>query len=236
MTSSIPSPPTPTPPIPSPIAIDGPAAAGKGTLARALATHFNFAHLDTGMLYRHVAYLVLQASGNPDNEADSLQAVQKLQPFAVDEKSLRTNQIAAAAAKVAAQPQLRAKMLDLQRNFATHPPNAKAGAVLEGRDIGTIICPAAPIKLFITAQVEIRAHRRWLELKQADPSLQEAQVLAALQARDKKDFSRPVAPLKQAANALLLDTSNLAIKDVFKAALTLIEQKALEIQTAQNID
>jgi len=216
---------TPAPPIPSPIAIDGPAAAGKGTLARALAQHFNFAHLDTGMLYRQVAYLVLQAGGKPDNEADSLQAVQKLHPFTIDEKNLRTGKIAAAAAKVAAQPHVRAKMLDLQRHFAAHPPNAKAGAVLEGRDIGTIICPDAPIKLFVTAQVEIRAHRRWLELKQADPSLQEAQVLAALQARDEKDFNRPIAPLKQAQDALLLDTSNLAIKHVFEAALTLIKQK-----------
>ncbi len=206
------------------IAIDGPAAAGKGTLARRLASHLDYAYLDTGALYRGVAHLVLQQNGDPQNEADAVKAARALDPLSIDAKAIRTAQVGAAAAKVAAIAQVRAEILDLQRRFAQQPPGGR-GAVIDGRDIGTVVCPQADVKIFVTARPEIRAHRRWLELKEKDPTLLEADILADLRQRDKLDEERPIAPLKQAEDALLLDTSELAIEEAFEMALALIKSK-----------
>ncbi|MGC6475266.1 MAG: (d)CMP kinase [Parvibaculales bacterium] len=206
------------------IAIDGPAAAGKGTLARRLARHLDYAYLDTGALYRGVAHLVLKQNGDPNNETDAVNAARALDPLSIDAKAIRTAQVGAAAAKVAAIAQVRAEILDLQRRFAHQPPGGR-GAVIDGRDIGTVVCPQADVKIFVTARPEIRAHRRWLELKEKDPKLQEADILADLRQRDKLDEERPIAPLKQAEDALLLDTSELAIEEAFEMALALIKSK-----------
>lgn len=217
------------------IAIDGPAAAGKGTLARKLAAHLDYAYLDTGALYRSVAYFVVQAGGDPAQSLDALagaktlnaamgnQTPSSLPSSLPTDNAIRTGEIGLAAAKVAIHPEVRAEILDLQRQFAATPPDGKGGAVLDGRDIGTVVCPDADAKIFITASAEIRAHRRWLELNAQDKTIQEADVLADLTRRDEADRTRKIAPLKPAEDALLLDTSNLAIEDAFKTALARIK-------------
>ena len=207
---------------PSPIAIDGPAAAGKGTLAKKLGCHFNFACLDTGALYRGVALLVLQAQDNPTDPQKSLKAAQKLDIDNIDHTAIRSAEVGQAAADVAVHQGVRSCILDLQRHFAANPPAGKDGAILDGRDIGTFVCPDAPVKLFVTASAEIRAHRRWLELSVNDPSLKEADILEAVIARDTKDMERAIAPLHPAEDAHLLDTSDLGIENAFEAALKLI--------------
>ncbi len=213
-----------TPPI---IAIDGPAAAGKSTLAKKLAAHFNFAHLDTGSLYRGLAHLVTQAGGDPSCVDDVLQAVGQFDPDKIDRAAIRTAEIGLAAAKLAVLPQARAQILTFQRDFAAQPPHGKKGAVLDGRDIGTVVCPQADAKIFIEANAQTRAHRRWLELKArtAAETPSQAQVLADIVARDKSDQTRKIAPLKAAEDALLLNTSNLSIEEAFKAALVLVVEK-----------
>ncbi|MGC6511799.1 MAG: (d)CMP kinase [Parvibaculales bacterium] len=209
------------------IAIDGPAAAGKGTLARRLAEHMEYAYLDTGALYRGVALLVVQNGGDPSNPDQALSAARALDPTAIDGKAIRTTEIGAAAAKVAALAGVRSEILDLQRRFAASPPGDRKGSVLDGRDIGTVVCPDADHKIFVTASAEIRAHRRWLELREKNPQLAESQVLTDLRERDRLDAERPIAPLKPAEDALLLDTTELAIEEAFETALALItEQKA----------
>ena len=213
---------TPAPPI---IAIDGPAAAGKSTLAKNLADHFDFAHLDTGSLYRGVAHLVAQAGGNPSNLNDVLPAVAQFDPDKIDRAAIRTAEIGLAAAKLAILPQVRAEILTFQRDFAARPPHGKKGAVLDGRDIGTVVCPQADVKIFIEASAKTRAHRRWLELKTHNPTIPEAKVLADVMARDRADQTRKIAPLKAAEDALLLNTSNLSIEEAFKAALVLVVEK-----------
>lgn len=209
---------------PSPIAIDGPAAAGKGTLAKKLGSHFNFAYLDTGALYREVALLVLKAQDDPTDLQKSLEAAQKLDIDKIDHTAIRSAKVGQAAADVAVHEGVRSCILDLQRHFATNPPAGKDGAILDGRDIGTFVCPDAPFKLFVTASVEIRAHRRWLELSVNDPSLKEADILEAVVARDKKDMERAIAPLRPAEDAHLLDTSDLGIESAFRTALALVEK------------
>ena len=206
----------------SPIAIDGPAAAGKGTLAKKLGEHLNFACLDTGALYRGVALLVLQAENDPTDPQKSLEAAKKLNIDAIDHTAIRSAEVGQAAADVAVHQDVRTCILELQRNFAASPPARKDGAILDGRDIGTFVCPDAPVKLFVTASPEIRAHRRWLELSVTDPALKEADILAAVIARDKKDMERAIAPLRPAEDAHLLDTSDLGIENAFEAALKLI--------------
>lgn len=207
------------------IAIDGPAAAGKGTLAKRLAEHLHYAYLDTGALYRGVALRVVMSKGDPSNLDDAIQAARSLNPGEIDKHAIRTTEIGAAAAKVAAMSEVRSEILDLQRRFASNPPDNCSGAVLDGRDIGTVVCPGADHKIFVTASPEIRAHRRWLELREKNPNLRESQVLADLRARDKLDAERPIAPLKPAEDALLLDTTELAIEEAFETALALITEK-----------
>ena len=185
------------------VAIDGPAAAGKGTIGRALAAEFGFAHLDTGLLYRAVA----AKGGDPVAEALGLRAEDLTAP---DLRSLAAGQ---AASRVAAVPEVRAALVAFQRRFA----RSEGGAVLDGRDIGTVICPEAEVKFYVTASPEIRAHRRWLELG-GDP----ARVLAEVLERDRRDMGRMAAPLKPAPDAVMLDTSVLSVAEAVQAAARVV--------------
>ena len=208
------------------IAVDGPAASGKGTLARRLATHFDYAYLDTGALYRAVGVHVLSTGGDPADDAAALSAAQQLDMTSLNNAqtraALRTAEAGIAASLVAAKPQVRACILQAQRDFAHNPPEGKAGAILDGRDIGTIVCPEAAHKLFVTASPQVRAERRFLELRQDDDQLELATVLQDIQDRDARDSQRTVAPMKQAADAHLLDTSDLSIEEALQAALAFI--------------
>ena len=210
------------------IAVDGPAASGKGTLARRLAAHFDYAYLDTGALYRAVALGVLQAGGDAADDAAALAAAENLNMAKLDEPdfaaALRTAETGLAASLVAAKPPVRAAILQAQRAFAATPLDGKAGAVLDGRDIGTVVCPQAAAKLFITARADIRAARRHKELLAQGARLSLAEVLADIEARDARDAGRETAPMKQAADAHLLDTSDLSIEEAFKAALALVRE------------
>ncbi len=206
------------------IAVDGPAAAGKGTLARALAEHFGFAYLDTGSLYRGVAHAVVMSGSQAQDEAAGVKAAETLDPAKIDPVAIRTPEVSEAASVVAAMPPVRAAILAFQRRFAENPPNGEPGAILDGRDIGTVVCPDADVKLYVTASAEIRAHRRWLELKGSGSDLSEAQVLADVRDRDARDTDRATSPMRPADDAHLLDTSNLSIEAAFGAAVALIEQ------------
>tara|TARA_B110000971_G_C20033230_1_gene512622 strand:+ start:552 stop:1223 length:672 start_codon:yes stop_codon:yes gene_type:complete len=208
------------------IAVDGPAASGKGTLARRLAAHFDYAYLDTGALYRAVALTVLTKGQDPANTKAAVDAAQNLDMAQLDEpdfaRNLRTAETGLAASIVAAEPDVRAAILTAQRHFGETPPGGKQGAILDGRDIGTVVCPDADAKLFITAQAQVRAERRWKELVVQDTSLTLANVLADIEARDARDAGRAIAPMKKARDAHLLDTSDLSIEEAFAAALALV--------------
>lgn len=211
------------------IALDGPAASGKGTLARKLAKHFNLALLDTGALYRAIGLNVLKTGGNPENEQDALKAVNILGQTDLNDPELRGESTGAAASKVAAIPTVRDALIDFQREFATTPPADKDGTILDGRDIGTVICPDAPYKIFITANVETRAKRRFLEEFGTDGSDANYQkILSDLKARDDRDMNRTTAPLKPHKNAYLLDTSNSSIEIVFEAARAYVSGETVE--------
>ena len=171
------------------IALDGPAASGKGTLAELIAQRYDLAYLDTGSLYRAVAKAVLDARADPKDEAAAIKAVSRVDPARLGEESLRTAEVGRAASVVAAHPGVRAELLAFQRNFAARPRGHK-GAVLDGRDIGSVVCPDATVKLFIIANAEVRAHRRWLELKEKGSRLTESEVYADLQERDARDAER----------------------------------------------
>lgn len=188
--------------MPFTIAIDGPAASGKGTIARALAGHFGFAHLDTGLLYRAVG-----AKGG-----DPVQAALDLSPADLARDDLRTAEAGQAASRVAVIPEVRAALVEFQRRFARQDP----GAVLDGRDIGTVICPEAEIKLYVTASDDVRASRRALEL-----GADQAQILQELRERDARDAARDVAPMRPADDAVLLDTSGMSIEDAVAQAIAL---------------
>jgi cytidylate kinase len=200
------------------IAVDGPAASGKGTLARRLAKHFGLAHLDTGSLYRAVAVAVLKAGKDPADEEAAVAAARALDLKNFKEEELRGAAAGEAASVVAAMPAVRAAVLALQRRFAHQP----GGAVLDGRDIGTVVCPDADVKLYVTASSEVRARRRHAELAAAGSRQSLEEVVAALNARDARDMSRPVAPLRPAEDAHLLDTTDLDIEAAFRAAVEII--------------
>lgn len=203
------------------IAIDGPAASGKGTIARRLAAALGFAHLDTGTLYRVVGLAVLRAGGDPADPHAAERAVRALDLSLLEDPALRSAATGVASSKVAAVPAVRDALLEFQRNFATHPPGGR-GAVLDGRDIGTVICPAAMVKLYVTATQEVRAKRRLLELQKQGQTLAEADVLADIKARDARDMGRAVAPLRQAPDAHLLDTTHLDIEAAVARALEIV--------------
>ena len=205
------------------IALDGPAASGKGTLAEAIAGHYGFAYLDTGTLYRGVAYLILRAGEDPADEAAAEAAARAFSLAAIEGADIRSREVGAAASVVAAQPGVRKALLDFQRDFARRPPGGAAGAVLDGRDIGTVVCPEATVKFFVVASPEIRARRRFMELAAAKPGLTEATVLADLKERDARDAARADAPMAMAADAELLDTTHLTIEAAFAAARRVID-------------
>jgi cytidylate kinase len=203
------------------IAVDGTAASGKGTLAKKLAKHFGFSHLDSGSLYRLVALGVVEAGGDPNKEADAVKVAMSIDPSRAEDPRIRTGEIGSAASLVSVFPKVRAALLDFQRKFAATPP----GAVIDGRDIGTVVCPDAQAKLFVDATAEVRAHRRWLELKARGDSPDEAALLKDILERDARDKGRAVAPLKPAPDAVLLDTTHLGIDAAFAAALALVIPK-----------
>ncbi len=200
------------------IAVDGPAAAGKGTLARRLATALGLPYLDTGLLYRAVGRRVLDAGADPRDAAQAEAAARSLAPGDLDRGDLRGPMADMAASAVAAIPAVRAALLDFQRVFGRDH-----GAVLDGRDIGTVVFPDAPVKLFVTASVEERARRRFVELRGRGVAADPAQVEAEIRDRDAQDANRPVAPLKPAADALLLDTTALDADAAFAAAMVMVE-------------
>ena len=204
------------------IAIDGPAAAGKGTLARRLADHFDLALLDTGLLYRAVGMNLVRAGADPDDAAKAAEAARNLKPEDLEAGDLRDDAAADAASRVSAVPDVRAALLDFQRSFAAEPPGGTRGAVLDGRDIGTMVCPDAESKLFVTASPEVRAERRYLELRERGLDAIHGRVLADMKERDARDSERTVSPLEPAKDAFLLDTSDLDADQVFAAALDFI--------------
>jgi cytidylate kinase len=207
------------------IAVDGTAASGKGTLAKKLARHFNFPHLDSGALYRLTALAVLEKKGDPTNEADAVTGARAIDLSRAGDPAIRSDVVGKSASHVAAIPAVRQALFDFQRDFLTNPPGHAEGAVMDGRDIGTVIAPDAAAKLFVDAAPAIRAHRRWTELKGLGIDRAEAEVLAEINARDAADRGRPISPLKQAADAFLLDTTDLDIDAAFAAALSLVEAK-----------
>lgn len=201
------------------IAIDGTAASGKGTIARALAARFGFDHLDTGALYRTVGALVLRAGGNPSSRDDALAVIPHFWGADVADAELRSAATGEAASQVAVIPEVRAALFDLQTGFATAPPGGR-GAVLDGRDIGTVICPAAPVKIFVTASVEERARRRWKELLAHGSTKTHAMLIDEIRIRDARDGGRAVAPMRAAVDAVTLDTTDLTIDEAVAAAET----------------
>lgn len=207
------------------VAIDGSAASGKGTLAKRIAAHFDFAYLDSGSLYRAIGVAVLRKSGDPTNEAQAVSAAKNLDITQFTPEDLRTEAAGVAASQVAAIPAVRAAILLFQRDFAHTPPHGKKGAVLDGRDIGTVVCPHAPAKIFVSASLDVRVARRIKELRAKGELVIEARVRADLEARDVRDSSRAVAPMKPAEDAWQLDTSALDADQVFDLSKNFVAEK-----------
>lgn len=204
------------------IAVDGPAAAGKGTLGRKLAVHYGLAYLDTGSLYRAVASRLLRA-GSELTEPAATAAARGLEAADLEDERLRDEATAEVASIVAAMPGVRRALVQYQRAFAADPPDGAKGAVLDGRDIGTVVCPDAEVKLFVTASIEARAGRRHAELRARGADVSLAEVRADLERRDARDRERRISPLRPAVDARLLETSNLDIEASFQAARAIIE-------------
>jgi cytidylate kinase len=201
------------------IALDGPAASGKGTLGRALAKRYGLVHLDTGALYRAVARDALNSGVDPADAEAVAALARDLDRTTLDDTDLRSAEVGAAASIVSAHPQVRQALLDYQRAVAAHPD----GAILDGRDIGTVVCPDADVKLFVTASAEERARRRYAELREAGSDISLEEVQAEVRVRDERDSARAVSPLRPADDAHLLDTTDLGIEAAFKAAVELID-------------
>ncbi|WP_309602930.1 (d)CMP kinase [Sphingomonas sp.] len=201
------------------IAVDGPAASGKGTIARALARHFGLPHMDTGLLYRAVALNLFRFGGDPANELEAVRACD-LSAVSFEDDELRSEIVGSYASRISAYPAVRAHLLDRQRNFAAQA----GGAVLDGRDIGTVIAPGASAKLFVTATPEVRARRRLAELTARGMNVHFDEILADIRARDERDAGREAAPLVQAEDAMLLDTSELDVAQAIAAAIALVER------------
>ena len=212
------------------IAIDGPAASGKGTLGRRLADHFGLRHMDTGLLYRAVGFAVLQSGSDPTNAVAAEAAARALKPEDLETPELRADKVAQAASKVAAMPTVRDLLLAFQRDFARRPP----GAVLDGRDIGTVVCPDAEAKFYLTASLEARAERRFKELRDRGHDVIYPAVLQDMTQRDARDSGRAVAPTKPADDAQVLDTSDMTADQAFEAALGFIAKVAPTGATVPN--
>jgi cytidylate kinase len=201
------------------IAIDGPAASGKGTLGKRLAAHYGLRHLDTGLIYRAVAKGLVDAGHPLDDVGRAVAVARALDPGGFDEKQLKSHSVGEAASIVSALPEVRAALLAFQRDFGRAPP----GAVLDGRDIGTVIFPDADVKIYVDATPEIRARRRAAEIAGAGGTVNEAEVLADIRRRDERDTQRAAAPLRPAPDAHLLDTTHLDIDAAFRAAIDIVE-------------
>jgi cytidylate kinase len=201
------------------IAIDGPAASGKGTLAKRLAQHYGFRHLDTGVIYRAVAKALLDQGFELADEARAVAAAMALDPEKFGDPELKSHQIGEAASVISVLPKVREALVSFQRQFAAEPP----GAVLDGRDIGTVICPNAEVKIFVVADPQVRARRRTLEARSRGEAADEAMILADILKRDERDKNRAAAPLKAAADAHILDNSNLDIEGGVRAAIAIVE-------------
>jgi cytidylate kinase len=201
------------------ITVDGPAASGKGAIAARLAALYGYPLLDTGLLYRAVALATTQAGGDLDDPAAAAAAARALDATALDDPRLRTREAGEAASRVAVHPQVRAALLDLQRAFAAREP----GAIIDGRDIGTVIAPQAPAKLFVTARPEVRAERRWRQLAEQGQAASLADILGDIRQRDARDRRRAAAPLVRASDAVLLDTSEMTIDEAADAARRIVE-------------
>lgn len=202
------------------IAVDGPAASGKGTIARALAQHFGLPHLDTGQLYRAVGLATLREGGDPANEADAFAACD-FSDAMLGDPALKSEAAGASASRVSAHPAVRAALIERQRAFARQ----SGGAVLDGRDIGTVIAPEADVKLFVTARPEVRAQRRHDEVERLGLHSRLEAILADIKARDERDMTRQTAPLRRAEDAILLDTSDLGIEAAIQRAIMLVEAR-----------
>ncbi|MEM9988552.1 MAG: (d)CMP kinase [Pseudomonadota bacterium] len=209
------------------IAVDGPAASGKGTLARRLASFYGLGYLDTGSLYRGVGWLMLSQNLDPRHDDDAARLAKTFTLDAIAEADIRTPDVGRAASIIAAKPAVREALLSYQRDYASTPP----GAILDGRDIGTVVCPDALIKLFIDASLEARAERRWRELSARDASISLQAVLEDIKRRDARDSGRETAPMRAAKDAVLLDTTQMDIDTVFAAACRVIN-RALEEKRA----
>ena len=199
------------------IAIDGTFASGKGTLGKRLASHYKMPYLDTGKLYRAVAYKLMETKNSPENLVEAINAAKEIKPEDLKIPELKSGNVAVNASKVAAHPEVRKELLKFQKDFA------KKGGILDGRDIGTVICPDAEVKLFIDAKSEIRAHRRHLELNANQESISFETVLKQLTERDTRDMNRKNAPLKIAATAHIIDTTDMTANDVFENAREIID-------------
>ena len=203
------------------IAIDGPAASGKGTIGKRLAAHYGLRHLDTGLLYRAVGKTVLDAGHKLEDRQATIAAAQSLDLARFDEAVLKGAEAGEAASFVSAIPEVRAALVGFQRSFAASAP----GAVLDGRDIGTVLCPAADMKIFVTAAPEVRARRRAAEYRASGKTIDDATVLADIRKRDERDSSRSASPLRQASDAHLLDTTNLDVEAAVAAAIAIVEKR-----------
>ena len=200
------------------VAIDGPAASGKGTIAKKLAEYFNLSYLDTGILYRAVALQLLTKGMNEKDSQSAEKVARQVSIASIDHTGIRTQAVSDLASKIAAIPGVRQELLDRQRRFAQNPDPGKDGAILDGRDIGTVVCPHADFKIFIMADLEIRAKRRWKELLQSDPTVIYCEVLEEMRSRDERDTNRKDAPLAVTSGALVIDTSNKSIDVSFNEA------------------
>ena len=200
------------------VAIDGPAASGKGTIAKKLAEYFNLSYLDTGILYRAVALQLLTKGMNEKDSQSAEKVARQVSIASIDHTGIRTQAVSDLASKIAAIPGVRQELLDRQRRFAQNPDPGKDGAILDGRDIGTVVCPHADFKIFIIADLEIRAKRRWKELLQSDPTVIYCEVLEEMRSRDERDTNRKDAPLAVTSGALVIDTSNKSIDVSFNEA------------------
>lgn len=202
------------------IAVDGPAASGKGTIAKALARHFGLPHMDTGLLYRATALNLLQTGGDPDSEFSATRATD-ISQIDMDDPELKSEGVGGIASRISVYPLVRQALLERQRRFAALP----GGAVLDGRDIGTVIAPEAEVKLFVTASPEVRAERRFVELKRLGLNVHLPDVLADIHARDERDTGRGAAPLRMADDAILIDTSEMTVEQAIAAAVAAVEAR-----------
>ncbi len=210
------------------VAIDGPSAAGKGTLARRLAAALDFAYLDTGLLYRAVGARLLAEGRAPGDPMAAERAAAELEPADLERADLRSEAVAQAASEVAAQAEVRARLLAFQRRFAASPPDGKAGAVLDGRDIATVVCPEAEVKVFLTASLEARAARRLKELQERGENAIYPRVLQEMRDRDARDSGRAAAPLRPAEEAIVLDTTEMDSDAVFDAVWAIVQSRLAE--------